>query len=69
MIQILLLNSHHFDNLLTFKGLHLHDLLRSTNFFWDVDTTRFNVISFATQHVKKEQVLEDDSFLTTTSVS
>lgn len=69
MIQILLLNSHHFDNLLTFKGLHLHDLLRSRNFFWDVNTARFSIISFATALVQKEQVLEDDSLLTTTSVS
>lgn len=60
---------HPFDNLLTFKSLHLRDLLRSRNFFWDVNTARFNIISFATPLVKKEHVLEDDSFLTSTSVS
>jgi len=44
--------------------------------YWDLEITseksntiRFNTNSFVTSLVKKEQVLEDDSFLTTTSVS
>lgn len=44
--------------------------------YWDLETTseksntiRFNINSFVTPLVKKEQALEDDSFLTTTSVS